>query len=86
METRKDELIEEIESIINENGEIFFDKPYPIIDGKELIKIGSSYTLEFDDDDDIELEELSEDDLENLKEYIEDQLIADEKVFERCRG
>lgn len=85
MKTRKDELIKEIENIINNHGEIVFDKPYPVIGEKELIKVGSSHTLSFIDCDN-ELEDLSEDELEDLKLYIEDQLIADDKLFEKCKG
>lgn len=78
------ELIKSIEILLIDNGEIDFDFPVEI-KNDAITSIGANYTL-FGEDNDYELEDLTEDELENLLYSIECQIEADNKTLERCRG
>ena len=73
---------------LRENPFLLFDETVDMPSLNNSIKEFSYYEPIWEDmsDDDIELENASEDDLENLLYEIERQLEKDQKIMEHCRG
>ena len=73
---------------LRENPFLLFDNAVEMPSLNNSIKEFSYYEPIWEDmsDDDIELENASEDDLENLLYWIDAQIERDDKLMERCQG
>ena len=84
----KQEILNELINKLNDYPFIFFDNAVEMPSLNNSIKEfgGGDPIWEDMSDDYIELEDASEDDLENLLYWIDAQIERDDKLMERCQG
>ena len=84
----KQEILNELIIKLNDYPFIFFDDAVEMPSLNNSIKEFSCGDPIWEDmsDDDIELEDASETDLENLLYWIDAQIERDDKLMERCQG
>ena len=84
----KQEILNDINIKLNDYSFIFFDDAVEMPSLNNSIKAFSGGHTIWEDmsDDDIELEDASEDDLSNLLYEIERQIEKDDKLMESCQG
>lgn len=87
MNNSKKEPISRVMNIVN-NENVFFDDSVAMPSVNNRIKEISYGSIVWEDasDDDLDIENASETDLENLLWEIEAQNNRDDKLMERCRG
>ena len=84
----KQEILNELTIKLNDYPFIFFDNAVEMPSLNNSIKEfgGGDPIWEDMSDDDIELEDASEDDLENLLYWIDAQIERDDKLMDKCQG
>ena len=88
MEKERQEILNDINIKLNDYPFIMFDDAVEMPSLNNSIKEFSGGDPIWEDmsDDDIELEDASEDDLANLMYCIDAQIERDDKLMERCQG
>lgn len=88
MEKERQEILNDINIKLNDYPFILFDDVVEMPSMNNSIKEfnGGEPIWEDMSDDDIELEDASEDDLANLLYWIDTQIERDDKLMDRCQG